>query len=517
MTLRRATPWVMLLGLGCGPEVILHDDGGSTTSEEEGGTTTADGTSTDGSDPDGSSGELPPPVPPGEGPYGGGTRLAPVVERTEDGVELLSHWYDRELGIECTFARDALGDVRCLPLPVEGIDVGFADEGCTQPAMGMLGCDVMPTFVRAAVLGAAACGEGRRHEIYQRGEALGAGRLSVPSASSGVCAPGEVLPTRYAMTPVDHAQFVMAAESFEAQGSLRVRALVAEDGAWVRDRLVNPDSDTVCPLRIRELDADEGTVVHLCEVPRATLHGYGDAACTQQIARLEDDGTCRPSMLPVAGHSGEWWALGPAWEGARYDLEDEDMCMESEPEPFGTHTYVELAEPIAPIEPVRVAHAPASGDPGRLQRLGVEAGGDVVVLPDVFESDLGMRWYDALLGERCAPLATAGGQLRCFPWRVVEPSALDAWGDPECTTTPLYRTVETESFARVTLATSDGCGNYTVEGMQNVVGPWEGPVYRASNGGPCEPIEVGDFERVLQLGNVVPLTDAPALDLVTGP
>jgi hypothetical protein len=98
---------------------------------------------------------------------------------------------------------------------------------------------------------------------------------------------------------------------------------------------------------------------------------------------------------------------------------------------------------------------------------------------------------------------------------VVKPLSLDAWGDPECATTPLYRTVEPESLSRVTLATTDGCGTPIVEGMQNVVGPWDGPVYRATGGGTCEPIEVEDFERVLQLGNMVPLTDAPALDLVT--
>jgi hypothetical protein len=509
MTRRTVTMATMVtMVMACGPDRISHGDGDGTGDPAS---TDDAGSGTGGADT--STGDPPPPMIPGDGPYGAGTRLRPVVERTEDGVTQLLHWYDSELGIDCEFARDSVGTQRCLPLAVVGGAVGFDDEACTVPVVGIAQCGTVASHVRGIVPGAAACTDGPRHQAYLRGEPIGAGDVGRFDAGNGSCAAfGASYGERYALSPVADEEFLAGTAVVETRGNVRVRAIVADDGAFVRDRIVHPRSGTVCsPWGSLEVGGD----VLGCDVPSATSRGFSDAACTSALYDFPDDGTCEPSSLSIIWSADEWYLLGERWDEPVYALDIDDACAPAEALAFEASAFHEIGESIAPVEGVRYGGAFVPDDAGRLRRFGIAGDGETLVLPGALSGlpEEAPRWYDSLLEQTCSPAADDEGTQRCMPLPFVRPNRL-AWGDPGCTETPLYETVKEVTPSRISRATVDDCGVATVESLQNVVGPWDGPVYRV-NDGACEPEEISDIENYYQLGNYAQLFDAPVLELAT--
>jgi hypothetical protein len=502
MSTRAAMTMMMGLAIGCGPEVIQHDDGGGTGSSDD-PTSTDDGSS--GTD-ESTTGE--PVTVPAEGPYGAGTRLLPVVERTDDGVTQLVHWFDAELGIDCEFVRDSIGTTRCLPMEVSGVFVGFAASDCTEPVVGVLACASVPTHVRGFVPGAAECSEGARQQGYLRGAPVGSGAVGGLSRD-GTCSSTDTVVERYELTPIDDEDFVAATVVTEHRGSVMVRALVADDGAFVRHGLVDPRTGTACRAAATVVD-DQAVVA--CSMPSVPIYGFADATCTTSLAAYPDDGTCEPSAIKVLAGVEEWLLLDEAWTGPRFDTGGESACEEMPTPLFDPYSHHTIGEPIPAIDSPSFARVIAD-DPGRLRRTALAGDGETLVLPGIRGE---ARWYDTLLDQECAPAPDDGGELRCFPLPHAHPSRLEYWGDAACTEIPLFDTVETDaSFTRVSLVEDDDCGGVVIEGLQNVVGLWDGPVYGPSDDEPCALQEIADYVGVYQLGNYAQLDDAPLLELTT--
>lgn len=506
MMTRRTTGLTIVLAMACGPERISHGDGDGTGSSGD-----AAGTDDGGSGlADTSTGDAPAPTIPGEGPYGAGTRLKPVVERTEDGVTQLVHWYDGELGVDCEFVRDSVGATRCLPLDVKGVTVGFGSEDCTEPAAGAQACAAVPTRVRGLVPGAADCTEGPRHQAYLRGAPIGSGDVGEFDAFRGQCG-ADAYPERHALTPIADDEFVAAAVVLETRGSVQVRALVAEDGAFVRDRLVDPRTGTVCLLESSHLVGDDALI---CQLPWTMPRGFADDACSTGLLAIPDDGTCEPSDLQVLSGLATWRAVGEAWEGPMFAAGSGDTCEPLVPFTFDAYSYHPIGEEIPPIESPRFERV-AADDPGRVRRRGITGDGEVLVLPGTTRS--GERWFDTLLDQGCEPATDDDGALRCFPAPFVSPmDELRHWGDAECSETPLLEgSASDPGFTRITRVEREDCGGIRVESLQNVVGLWDGAVYRLSEEGTCELQDDADGDTFYQLGNYAEIDDAPVLELVT--
>src|SRR5688572_15813924 len=134
--MRARVAWVgFMVVVACGDDAPASDPQADTSGDVAGtsDTSTSDVDPTvDREDETTTTGETEPPSTfPGDGPFGAGTRLHPVVEAA--GAEhRLMHWYDSELGIECELLRDAAGDVRCLPFMPQHLVAGFTSSACSD-------------------------------------------------------------------------------------------------------------------------------------------------------------------------------------------------------------------------------------------------------------------------------------------------------------------------------------------------------------------------------------------------
>lgn len=498
-----------LLAIACGPEVIQHADTDNGSGSGSGDTSSGDASSSGG---ESSTGE-PPVTIPGDGPYGGGTRLVPIVDRSEDGVTQLLRWYDRELGIDCEFARDSVGDVRCLPAYSEGAAVGYDDESCGTPIVGTLHCDSVPSYVRQRIFGAASCVDGTRQQAYLRAEPIGSGDVRHASELAGSC-PGSGLtyPQRFALTPVDDTMFAAATVVFERRGSLEVRAIVSDDGAFQRSELTDPRWNTACEGQVR-FGAGTGTLS--CNYVSALPYGFTDATCSEPLFALPQDGTCASPSGALLRAADVWYALGEAWAQPIY-VNDGGSCVVDQAPPLDAFAFF---TPGAQVEaPGQLAFdLVAADDGGRLHPIAVAGDGETFVLARGDRGAEDPRWYDTAIEQPCTPLVAPDGKRRCMPLPMATPNRLDHWGDATCSEIPLFETAEDpgEALVRITLLGDEACGGREVVGQQNVVGPWTEPAYTLDDDGNCVLDELPDFVHVYRLGNYPATTDAPELALVS--
>lgn len=493
-----------LLALACGRDVIQHGDASSSTDASSGG---GDASSTSAADSTGA----PPVEIPGDGPYGAGTRLQPIVDRTADGVVQLVRWYDSELGIDCEFARDSVGDYRCLPAEEDQVYVGFDDEACSTPIVGTPYCSSVPNYVRGPIIDAASCADGARAQAYLRGAPIGSGDIRHHNDHADICnGSGSNFQQRHALTPIDDTTFVAATVVIEQRGSIEIRALVSTDGAFQRDRVIDPRYDTPCQ---GTLTFEAGAGTQACGVVSAAPYGFADATCTTPLFALPQDGTCaQPSTALIYGTDG-WHTIGAPWEQTIHIVEG-DACIEAPASVQDGFAYYELGAPTSEPEvlTLEVTLADASG---RLRRLGLAGDGETIVLARGDGTRDQNRWYDTAIEQVCTPLIATDGRRRCMPLPLAYPNRLEHWGDPECSAIPLYDTAEAPEgdLVRITLVGEEACGGRPVIGQQNVVGRWTEPVYRLDDEGACLLDEVPDFITVFQLGNYPAISDAPELEL----
>ena len=69
--------------------------------------------------------------------YQSGTRIKMKVGTTADGSQEFKNWYDTQLNIDCSFASDTSGIVRCLPRIIGNLY--YSNSSCSSPIL-MLSC-----------------------------------------------------------------------------------------------------------------------------------------------------------------------------------------------------------------------------------------------------------------------------------------------------------------------------------------------------------------------------------------
>lgn len=505
--------WMLaLFGIGCGDdETVVHagepsdsSGGGSGSSSETGGPTSVDGDS-GGADESSSTGAAPPI--PGDGPFGGGARLRAVVEHG-DGAARLLHWFDTELGIECEFARDAAGDLRCLPVQLPGVQVGYADDDCAEAVLQTASCGAAPGFVRGDAVGAAQCDTGPRQVTFRRG-----GPIPAPehfgdwSPITGECGGGSPpVGDHYALDRVDDDDFLAAVFVDEDVGGvLGVRSIVAEDGSWERAQLLDVGTGLPCSPSTQVVD---GESVAKCLIARYDPYSalYAGADCSgDPLIHFDDDGTC--NLPPFTNVGDDWWSLGPRYEGETYGV-FQNVCT-AYPIDLDAAALFERGDAIeAPTfaDYTRAAAPEAEGD--RLQLYGVVLEGAPVPL-----TRIPWDWYDATLDAPCSAVALADGGHICAHETMNGPPR--QWGDAECAMIPLAHSFTSVPAPIVVRVEFDGCREIAQDASA-VFGEWTEAVYELDREtDECTPSDDAENSTFLQLGSSVQLADLPPLVIET--
>lgn len=502
--------WCLAIVVGCHGDDHPSAAGSTGTDESSSGsasTGTSSGTSSDDGVVDDSSTTGAPHEVPGDGPFGGGARLQPVVERSGEAMRLL-HWYDSELGIECSLARDASGELRCLPIAVPDVAIEFAEPSCEDGVVQAAACADVPGWLRADAPGAAECDAGTRQLSYRRGAPQAAPAVLWEwSSFSGQCvSAGEVVGDHYGIDRADDDMFLAAQLVDEpGDGGLMIRAAVFDDGSYERMQLLDAATSRPCSPHLVLVDE---AAVEECRVDDIGAVGrvFATADCASDaLVVVSDDGSCEPPALASDGTT--WWQVGDVFVGDAYTVVDDSCTLFVA---TGTEVLRERgAEAPAPdFAPVIRAALPIGE---RLQPWGVVIDGAPLQLTHM-QSDA--TWWDATLAHACEPVELAEGGRICAH-AITYPQNETLWGDPECVATPLVRRHEAEPPPIVVSVVDDGCRT-VADHARAVVGEWTDPIYELDpRTAICaladEPEDIGH----LQLGNTVQLADLPALTIET--
>lgn len=500
--------WCLAIVVGCrgddhpaaGDSTGGADSSSGAASESSGSSTTQDASADD------SSSTGAPPEVPGDGPFGGGARLQPVVERSGDAMRLL-YWYDTELGIECELARDASGEPRCLPIAVPNVTVGFADAGCEQGLVQARSCASAPSWLRTDAPGAAQCDAGTRQLAYRRAAPVDSPEMLWEwDAFFGRCMnAGDVVGDHWGVDRAPDEMF-LAAQYVDEPGDsgLMIRAAVFDDGSFERVRLVDAATARPCSSQLA-LTGNE--VVEQCRVDSVGRVGplFASSDCSGDLLVLvADDGTCDTPALASDGAS--WWQVGAAFDGTAYWMVD-GGCEAYEPGPaesLYTRGSAIEAPTFAPI-----VYAAVPGD-DRLQPIGVEVAGAPLQLT---HGTGAAPWYDATLAFECRPVELAEGGRICAH-AIEYPHDQTLWGDAECVATPLVRLDTDELPPIVVDVVDDGCRT-VADQARGVVGEWTDPIYELDPKTSICALTEREGIRHMQLGSAVQLADLPALTIET--
>lgn len=490
-----------------GADGVAADASSSAGDETSSSSSTSDGEATGTQTGDTEDEPVPPP---GDGRFGGGSRLAPVVESSSEGELRLLHWYDRELSIECEFARDGDGTMRCLPLRTEGLVAGFDGESCTRAILWVGACGAAPSLVRMTAPGAADCDEGPRQLTFRVGAPTVA-PLELWSAPAGMghCMfvdGGHAGGDYRELERVDDEMFVAAQWYDEPDGSgIAERVFAAEDGSWERFGLVDPSSGFMCSPFATIAGHDHWSVECSNWLPSPGWV-YAASDCSDPLLSIADDGTCRlPELVPLG--AGAWAHLGarvddvPSYEG------DPETCWPREADDWDVlDLYRPGADAPAP-DPLRLTHE-FVGE-GRLQRVAWRSEGGAL-----HEVTRGSQWYDSALERACESLPVEGGLRVC----AVESDRLEpteVWGDAACEDIELHAHFGGSVPNSIVLLQDTGCGLVAVE-ARAVLGLWDGRRYRRDREGACVPdLEDGFTPEYVRVGNTVPIFNLPQLTRYT--
>lgn len=346
-----------------------------------------------------------------------GPRLVPVRFVTDEGASIAPTLHDRELGVDCRFARTPEG-WRCVPVEVSPLV--HADAGCGSPAAPLHatleGEECLPRpFVTEPPSG---CEPVRFYRPTAGRRTLAGSFRRVP----GGCVPNErVSLDALEVEEVPFARFAPATlgEVEDAPGRYARRALVGDDV-----RVSGPVFD-----RVRETECG--------------LAGSGPARCVPPDAlRVVRTGPSCGDAVAVPGEC----ERAPPTVGLALGLESDFLCDRRTVSLF----RAEAAAP-APGEICDVWRGPLpdrawsiAPDPGVLPALRLEPVGDGRLRPLVWRGDDGtelsadeMGFWDAELGVRCAPRRFADGVDRCAPSRLPRESHHRSspprrFADPSC-------------------------------------------------------------------------------------
>ena len=441
----------------------VPDDAAATDGTDDGGEATdgADDDDDDSADDDDddadSSGGDPPPT----GPYVDGERLEALVSRSADGLEAFERWYDTELERYCFWGHVGDGEFRCLPSSFGSF--GFADAGCTEPAV-LAGCSapkVVSQWLEPFCSGT--IGEYRVWDV-------GAATSTVYRRDADDECVEWTDVTGYRLQPRGVDDFVRGEVQRVELGGLARNELSADDGARMWMGPILTDSDEFC--EIRDVDGSTRCVSYNRAFHQSSLHT--DASCTSADVLIDgSDAACDQPGIALL-QTGELVGVGePLAAEALYVGNGPESCSEqTSPIDFPLHRVAPLDADDLPSAQILL-----EGD-GRLQRRApATSDGEVLGVTSP-------AWYDSEHGFACVGV-DAGDTTVCRPSLTVGDT--DFFADSQCNE-PLFRQGNLAAGWYARFTGGGACEPSSFLEAVRIGDPWLGAAWRLTNTG-CDPVE----------------------------
>lgn len=349
-----------------------------------------------------------------------GTRLRARVQILDDGARRLVGWHDRELGIDCSFGRDAAGVLRCLPVAARV--PAFADPACTVPAHLPVSCEAEGTrWVRGIRTRDEACWPAPwTFDVWE----LDPARATTGYSMSESCAP--------AIPDVDAIPILPASPSIFVEATIVERPVtprltatyfVTADGAEARrpDLFRDVELDRTCRF------VHAGAALYCVPPSGSTTSGdyHGVPDCSDRVAYVSATRGCEEPLIvehtieETCGGRIELRELGPRITGPLYAETPEGTCVDAtwDPELGAFH---ELGPLTAEGRLVRGIEETRGTGGARFRTITVDG---------VPVHDVAHALVDAH-GATCFPLDFEDGRTRCVSHL---PGAVPVmFADPEC-------------------------------------------------------------------------------------
>ncbi|MEM6991524.1 MAG: hypothetical protein AAF721_13530 [Myxococcota bacterium] len=337
--------------------------------------------------------------------YGSGFRLRAVVQRSDAGDVVFSHWYDRALDLECAMRPVASGRLRCLPVREAAVE--FAGASCSEVAVPV-SCWRTGDHLTTVVEG---CGATTEYTAWQVGD-----EARVSSNSDGEC---RSFHDGFLLEPLDLETFVGGMTATESLGGVEREVVLGADGSWAWGGLLDPEREMPC--RAKELAA--GTVCAPAALARVGEF-HGDASCCGETlaAALVDDG-CVPPAFAESRDGTELLSLRDAVNDP-FGLDQGGQCASL------NHSSARYWT-VAPLDGDSFVAVDVESSPGpRLRRR-------VVSMPDGGPLALHHEpWLDSRTQLPCVAQPTLSGALVCAPQNSIYESM---FADADCRVPLDYR------------------------------------------------------------------------------
>lgn len=442
-------------------------------------------------------------------PFESGTRLGAVYLDGGDGAVRLSHWRDRELGIDCRMEQDESWAYRCMPNTNVGLN--YLDASCTELAFEWDSCDGSPppAHVRSGLRDR--CIGRARVEAFVTGDTVSATTI-YGLLDDGTCEPHtyEEPRTFYRATRSPPSTYALATErDITLDSGLAVRVVETAGGAY--ELLSGVDTSFEQRCTIQNIEGQ-----YRC-LSGDLAYDFGfnhtDASCTAgDVAYSVGSDQCDPPNYVLkarqTGTCGSWeHALHTV--GAEISSEGvyeggADSCRAAE----DRGRFWSVGAPATELPPAVEVGLLGSG------RLRVEH----YVTPQGATLRPAYEWWDATRQAHCTEVDTTTAGLRCVP------SSYDArnnqYSDSACTE-PLARVwipecgeVRTPEIYLV-FEQWNPCNGGPVREALAVGAEHTGAIYELQDGSGCVAYEPQSNERFHTLGAALPLEDYPAMTRVS--
>ncbi len=342
--------------------------------------------------------------------------------------DVFAGFFDRELGVSCSFALTADGLLRCLPdQTASAVNVGWVDADC-----------------RRAVHELSPACEGKAAYGYLDG------RLSCGARSVGSFEPFLASAPRHSRQgdeclsdgTIDLRENLyvlsedLAPEMF-VQGSLQdlpggcggsLRMVQAEDGAFGPFTVIDAKRGIACDQPSSEQSAPDA-----CRPTRRAFEDSTlrlDAACTERAERYAtwlDEPSCPlPDLIRPSQEPDIYYEVASVHEGALYAVAP--SCEPAREKPW-IGTIFDIGAPVA-RSTLAQFHVVKQGS-GRIRAYVTHEGETPL---KAFEPQLDWSFWDEELGAPCVAMRFADDVYRCLPAMAIGGGWTHLYADADCTT-----------------------------------------------------------------------------------